>query len=1714
MLKNSFTNWVLTGVLLIILQSWSAQLYAQTTYTSAPGGGSWTTPSTWTPSTGFPGALDIAIINSNVSITTDVSVKNLTLNGTNNISITSLNTKLTVKELMTINGTGSVFSTVAGGELVLEGDLIVSAASTMNVSNLKVSQFPGKTATINGTVNAGVSGNTFSLTNIIISSTGIWKPVALVIVNAVSLTMYDGGIIDNVATITGGLNITSDLNVFTATAGAVATIGNCILTIGGQTNIYGTLNFSRFNSGSKVFSGKITNNFLGEFRNSVGENLTLNCDIVNNGLWAAPLANNGAYSVTSNGNNYFYSGSNIIGISQLNISGTSTVTNNGKLTVSNSTGAGLIVNNGAAQFVNGSAGVLQILSPGTGITVTAGSVNFSASSNEVDYASSGSQNVYATTYDQLSLSNAGTKTITSATTVNTRVKISSTVVLDVGTFTLNGAANLIMTETSQINFAKNTSVPELGGLSNSLGAGTTIRLYGSGGNQSMRSSSNLGYNHILINGTSAVSLTNVLNISGNLSVFTAAVTTDATSPLTVVGTTTVNSGSLVLNSDLSTGSFVILGGGFTYSGRNVSLTGSGVVWTTNGGTTTLNNTSSANFIGVLPQTIGGTVAPTFRNVTVNNPSHVTLGINVTILRVMTFISGNIITGSFKVTQSLSSTVTRTSGFVDGNLEKNIGTCAGCTITFDIGSGSTYAPLSLTNFTNTVVGSLTASTTGSNDPYVNASLIDPTKTVNRYWTLTNSGVTISGFQPQFTYASSDIAVTTNAGNFKLNWLDASVTPGTWQNALIAPQGTPNTTTFLLSGSQVNPVSGKSVHYQIGEPLATAPVSISNRLGGTLNWGDKTTWMESRSGTIDLAIGSTLVTGHNSKFNSGELNVGDVLVNYTNGNEIGTISSITDDLNLVLSAPASFTSNGLVYGRENVPSAISNVTIGAPLDLGANVQLDVVGASCYSLQLGALKPHSLTHVGANNSLDVSGFFRISHPKGSSQTTSWNINAATATCLGLVVGNHNATTVNDVAKVAVTTGTLSLSDLYMDTPAANGYEATSVLDNSGSGRINVSGSIAYVTSARGTLKSPASGTSIINYYGSSSQTIALMTANTTSAWVYSSIYCNNSSPTGVSLAAPGLNSTNFKGDLRVQSGKLTSTSSIAIGVGQAFQIAPGATLELTGAGGSLSGNGSYDLGTTFPFGNFIYSSASTLLQQPFGNLTFIGNPSYTLPLGATTVSGSLTLSNAAILYGNAGGSTVTVNRNLSVGSGSSINSNGTISALTVGGNWDNNGTVSNSATMVTFNGAGTSTTQIISGTGSDAFYNLIITPPTSAGTIQLNKSISVSNVLTLTEGSLSLNHNTLSLTNSSAALAISRANGYIHSEDQSVPYGSVKWTTSASLGTAYIFPFGTATDYVPFTFDITAVGAPFGGSISVATYGTAANAHNMPYPSGVTSLKANGVDNDANVVDRFWMITSSGYSTNPTASMTFKPAASEIGTINSLLAQRWSPASFWNPPNAMQANTPNTTNPVSVTIDGISNFGTWAVSGNGVALPVTLVNLRAETNGPEVELSWQTESEINNDHFEVERSQDGIHFEKMFSLKGQGNSRTKQNYSWLDKAPFFANSYYRLKQVDFDGNSSYSKLVKAFVVANDHEIDITPFPNPLTISSKVLLPKLSQDVISTIRFFNAAGVVLQATEITNYTDIYFQINRTDLPPGLVIVEITSGKQKWRSKFMVGDL
>jgi len=121
----------------------------------------------------------------------------------------------------------------------------------------------------------------------------------------------------------------------------------------------------------------------------------------------------------------------------------------------------------------------------------------------------------------------------------------------------------------------------------------------------------------------------------------------------------------------------------------------------------------------------------------------------------------------------------------------------------------------------------------------------------------------------------------------------------------------------------------------------------------------------------------------------------------------------------------------------------------------------------------------------------------------------------------------------------------------------------------------------------------------------------------------------------------------------------------------------------------------------------------------------------------------------------------------------------------------------------------------------------------------------------------------------------------------------------------------------------------------------------------------------------------------------------------------------------------------------------------LPIELVNFTGVQQSSSVELKWTTASEVNNDHFTIERTTDGVIYKNIATVKGAGNSDVALNYNATDNDPVSGIAYYRLTQTDYDGKvHTFAPVAVSYVLKEADAFDVqniypTVFTNTVTVN-----------------------------------------------------------------------
>lgn len=188
-----------------------------------------------------------------------------------------------------------------------------------------------------------------------------------------------------------------------------------------------------------------------------------------------------------------------------------------------------------------------------------------------------------------------------------------------------------------------------------------------------------------------------------------------------------------------------------------------------------------------------------------------------------------------------------------------------------------------------------------------------------------------------------------------------------------------------------------------------------------------------------------------------------------------------------------------------------------------------------------------------------------------------------------------------------------------------------------------------------------------------------------------------------------------------------------------------------------------------------------------------------------------------------------------------------------------------------------------------------------------------------------------------------------------------------------------------------------------------------------------------------------------------------------------------------------------DGLSidNFN-FSITG---ALPVQFKSFTATKANDGVAVKWATASELNNKGFEVQRSVNGAKYATIGFVKGAGNSNAVNNYSFVDTDKNMGNVCYRIKQVDFDGKSEFTKTACVIVEAAKEIKTMLVTPNPFKGNLDVVY-RSNVSGQATIQLVDMLGKVhLQTQEFVSLGENAIHLNTEALPEGIYFIRFDNG-------------
>ncbi|MEN0006384.1 MAG: T9SS type A sorting domain-containing protein [Bacteroidota bacterium] len=249
------------------------------------------------------------------------------------------------------------------------------------------------------------------------------------------------------------------------------------------------------------------------------------------------------------------------------------------------------------------------------------------------------------------------------------------------------------------------------------------------------------------------------------------------------------------------------------------------------------------------------------------------------------------------------------------------------------------------------------------------------------------------------------------------------------------------------------------------------------------------------------------------------------------------------------------------------------------------------------------------------------------------------------------------------------------------------------------------------------------------------------------------------------------------------------------------------------------------------------------------------------------------------------------------------------------------------------------------------------------------------------------------------------------------------------------------------------------------------------------------------------------SPTASPTPSPTTPLPTTASPTMVPTASPTA--SPTPSPTTPLPTTASPTMVPTTSPTASPTMAPS----ILPVELADFKGVMNNGVATLTWRTESETNNRGFEIQRSENGKDYKVLDWVPGQGTTTEVHDYQYIDRnlSPSIV-YYYRLRQVDFDGQFEYSPVI-ALIYEKDQELAVKDiYPNPVTgnFANLEIITQAAND--AEIIIFDATGrLVFQLNTRLKRGNNLLRLDLSLATNGTYIVRISFGNGESRSKRLV---
>lgn len=423
-----------------------------------------------------------------------------------------------------------------------------------------------------------------------------------------------------------------------------------------------------------------------------------------------------------------------------------------------------------------------------------------------------------------------------------------------------------------------------------------------------------------------------------------------------------------------------------------------------------------------------------------------------------------------------------------------------------------------------------------------------------------------------------------------------------------------------------------------------------------------------------------------------------------------------------------------------------------------------------------------------------------------------------------------------------------------------------------------------------------------------------------------------------------------------------------------------------------------------------------------------------------------------------------------------------LTVLGNFTNSGTFSASQRTVTLNGTGT---QVITANASTTFYNLTVNK--SAGLAQLSGTQSGINVTNLFKidgtntADFDLNYRNVNLGTTGSMLENRAGNVIVTDNTVGIEDGNP--------GGAIILTGRT----IPTT--LVGSGGVAGTGIDLASSGSTISNLTMyryHYRGGSLSFNAG--------IKKVYRLSADAFGGNTVTLRIYYATQEVLDGITVNQVYRWSATVA--PLGWHKYETGENVGADNVLVNGLTSFSHWTLGQENLLLNAQIAHFAGKKiSDTESKLDWTTLTETNNRGFYVEKSYNAQHFETIGFVEGAGNSQTTRAYNFVDKN-FLYSAYYRLRQVDTQGNLAYSAII--WVQNGIFRL----FPNPSQGNVTLRLPTEATAEVQIVLFDAVGRQVGKQASTAEASSQVLSKTLSALPAGTYIVVVRANGQQWREK------